>query len=54
MRICETFGKDFDWWNELSYKEKLRYQYYMDLKSRKEQHEIEKAKKERGSNKYGM
>lgn len=50
MQICETFGKDYEWWENLSYKEKLRYQYYMELKSRKEQYEIEKARKSGGNN----
>ena len=45
MAICEIFGKDYEWWKNLPRKEKLRYQYYIDLKSRKEKYELEKAKK---------
>ena len=53
MQICETFGKDYEWWEELNYKEKLRYQYYMQLKGMKQEHEINKAKKNGGNNQFG-
>jgi hypothetical protein len=46
MKICEDFGFTYEYWESLPYKEKLRYLYYEKMKAMKEEHELEKAKKQ--------
>lgn len=46
MRICENFGYTYQEWEELPNVEKLRHLYYETMKAKKEQYEIDKAKKQ--------
>ena len=46
------FGMTYEYWKQLPYKEKLRYQYYITMKTKKEQHEVEKARKEAEGRKW--